>query len=138
MDLPLLNHRYLLLDKIGQGGFGVISQVLDYHLWNTRVQEKQKAGERMDKEAQLLLALEYMWAVKKQTCQREYGVNFTTLREIKVAKSVESELVVGVEEIFVENESVSMVMPLCLTDLAELLATHRHDLPTCDKLFLFR
>lgn len=77
----LLNKKYLVIDKIGEGSYGQILCVIDLPSY--------KSDPNSD-------WTQYLYALKRQkttvsfinSLQKKEGVNFTTLREIGILKEI--------------------------------------------------
>lgn len=52
---------------------------------------------------------------------RNLGINFSVFREIKIMRELKHDNVISLIDVFVENEFISLVMPLMATDLRKVL-----------------
>ena len=88
---------YKKIKLIGRGGYGKIYLIED------KSDQKQ-------------------YALKKMFINKEQGVDFTTIREIKILKNIKHENIIEIKKVFIEKESkICMSMKFYDTDLSKLI-----------------
>lgn len=90
--------RYELLEKLGEGTFGIVKSA-----------KRKIDGKR--------------FAVKISTFDSD-GIPATTLREISNLRNANHPYIVGLEDIYLMDDSLCMVLEFCSRDLSKFMKSH--------------
>ena len=93
------NQRYRKIKNIGKGAYGQIKLCEDL---------KPEPGQES----------KYI-ALKKMKIDQSVGINFTSIREIKILQQCQHPNIMKLLDIFTENQSLYLVMELMSCDLAQ-------------------
>ena len=101
---PLLNDRYLMIKRIGKGSYGSVYKVED---------------KKAEKDKYKFIALKKMKL--PSNLLHEQGIDFTTLREIKILQEIKHENIIELIDVFYIKNTTFMGMELMETDLWQLI-----------------
>ena len=101
---PLLNDRYRMVCRIGRGSYGSVYKVEDT---------------KYESDDYKYVAIKKMRLSNRQLY--EQGIDFTTLREIKILQEIKHENIIALTDVFYIKNTTFMAMELAETDLWQLL-----------------
>ena len=114
--MKVFNNRYKVIKVIGQGAYGEINLAEDV--------KYRRVGKQMGEENdKVKLELQKYVAVKKMQIHELTGIDFTSIRELKILREVRHENVIGLRDVFAEDGSLFMALEYMVCDLGKLVDT---------------
>lgn len=119
--MKVFNNRYKVIKVIGQGAYGEINLAEDIKY--SRVipgASKDKMQEEGEKQA---IELQKYVAIKKMQINDVTGIDFTSIRELKILKEINHENIIGLRDVFAEDGALFMALDYMVCDLGKLIDT---------------
>mgnify|MGYP000564798327 CR=1 FL=1 len=123
MESRVFNKKYKKVQEIGQGAYGKINlaEVIDAENQNYLLDQRTS----------------YV-ALKKLLFNEKTGINFTSVREIKILKEIAHPNVVRLRDLFMDNQGLYMAMDYMTCDLAKIIDDSSISLTEGDIAVIFR
>lgn len=118
--MKVFNSRYKVIKVIGQGAYGEINLAEDIKYRRVTTSSNNQMQEESDK---IKLELQKYVAIKKMQIHEMTGIDFTSIRELKILREVRHENVIGLRDVFAEDGSLFMALEYMVCDLGKLIDT---------------
>ena len=76
--------------------------------------------------------------MKKLMVDPKTGINFTSIREIKILKEIEHPNIISLKDVFVENGNIFLVMECLVCDLGKLIDDPKVIITEADTVRIFK
>lgn len=121
--------KYRRLKEIGKGAYGVIYLA---EMVNFEPTDEESEDEKYVALKRLMTDVGY--ALK----QEKYGLDFSSIREIKILKETNHPNIIRLRDVYIENKSIFLAMDYMVCDLARLLSDKKHVMTEGDIVHIFR
>lgn len=111
MDQKVYNKKYRKIKELGQGAYGKINLAERLGVDTTTGEDPHER----------YVALKKLLVDVRRVDQQHSGIDFTSIREIKILKAIDHPNIVKLKDVFVENDNIYLAMECLVCDLAKLI-----------------
>ena len=114
-----MNNCYKIIRVIGQGAYGEINLAEDLkHRQSPHSHGAKSQGHSDDSLAQ---EIQKMVAIKKMKIDDKVGIEQTTIRELKILEEIKHPNVIGLRDVFAQDNLIYLVLDYMVCDLGKLI-----------------